>query len=361
MVTLGIETSCDETSAALVETVWGSGHDPNAAGAWRFEVLSNVVSSQVQLHAAHGGVVPELAARSHVERLPRVVDAALNRAGVGLAALDLVAVTRGPGLVGALLAGVGFAKGLALDRGLPLVGVSHLDGHIHSAFLESAEARLPMLTLVVSGGHTELVVLGQDGSHQVLGRTLDDAAGEAFDKVARMLGLGYPGGPEVERLAATADAREAAREFPLPQIKVDGLDFSFSGIKTSVRYALERRLGVPQGAGLDSEQSATLPPEIVTAACASFQARVVEHLVDRLRAAVAAARPATVAIAGGVARNQAVRAAAEAALRGSPPLVVPAAELCTDNAAMIAAAGSLLWRDGRGLSVEVDPGLRLAG
>jgi N6-L-threonylcarbamoyladenine synthase len=361
MVTLGIETSCDETSAALVETVWEPGDGPAASpGPWRFEVLSNVVSSQANLHAAYGGVVPELAARSHVERLPRVVDAALSEAGIGLDGLDLVAVTRGPGLVGALLAGVGFAKGLALDRGLPLVGVSHLDGHIHSAFLESAEAALPMLTLVVSGGHTELVVLAEDGSHRVLGRTLDDAAGEAFDKVARLLGLGYPGGPEVDRLAAQVDAREAAREFPLPEIRVDGLDFSFSGIKTSVRYALERRLGVAQGAGLDHEQSAGLEAELVVAACASFQARVVEHLVDRVRAAVAVARPATVAIAGGVACNWALRAAVEAALPGGPRVVVPAAELCTDNAAMIAAAGSLLWRGGKGRSLEVDPGLRLA-
>jgi N6-L-threonylcarbamoyladenine synthase len=362
MVTLGIETSCDETSAALVETVWGAEDGPPAtARPWRFEVLSNVVSSQVDLHAAYGGVVPELAARSHVERLPRVVDEALTRAARGLEAIDLVAVTRGPGLVGALLAGVGFAKGLALDRGLPLVGVSHLDGHIHSAFLTPGGAGLPMLTLVVSGGHTELVVLAEDGSHRVLGRALDDAAGEAFDKVARLLGLGYPGGPEVDRLAASVDARQAARDFPLPEIRVDGLDFSFSGIKTSVRYALERRLGVPQGAGLDSEQSAALSPRIVAAACASFQARVVEHLVDRLRAAVEVARPAAVAIAGGVAANQALRVAAEAALRGGPPLVVPPAELCTDNAAMIAAAGSLLWRGGRGRSLEVDPGLRLAG
>jgi N6-L-threonylcarbamoyladenine synthase len=347
MITLGIETSCDETSAALVED----------GG----RILSNVVSSQVELHAGFGGVVPELAARSHVERLPLVLDEALRRAGKGLSEVDLLAVTRGPGLIGALLVGVGFAQGLALDRGLPVVGVSHLDGHIHSAMLHSNAARPPLLTLVASGGHTELVLLREDGAHEVLGRTLDDAAGEAFDKVARLLGLGYPGGPHIDRLAASVDATSAAREFPLPAIKVDGLNFSFSGIKTSVRYALERRLGLKQGAGLDPGQSAGLDPEYVAAACASFQSRVIEHLVDRLKTAVELSAPATVAIAGGVASNRGLRHAAEATLAGGPPLVVPEPELCTDNAAMIAAAGWHLWRAGGGSSLQVDPGLRLAG
>jgi N6-L-threonylcarbamoyladenine synthase len=345
MITLGIETSCDETSAALVED--GT------------RILSNVVSSQVELHAGYGGVVPELAARSHLERLPLVLDAALRGAGKGLDDVDLVAVTRGPGLIGALLVGVGFAQGLALDRGLPLVGVSHLDGHIRSAMLSSDEARLPLLTLVVSGGHTELVLLGEDGAHRVLGRTLDDAAGEAFDKVARMLGLGYPGGPHIDRLAASVDAVRAGRDFPLPAIKVDGLDFSFSGIKTSVRYALERRLGLRQGAGLDAAQSLELDADLVTAACASFQARVIEHLIDRLKAAVDLTAPATVAIAGGVASNRGLRRAAGDTFAGGPPLVVPAPELCTDNAAMIAAAGWHLWHAGKGADLEVDPGLRL--
>jgi N6-L-threonylcarbamoyladenine synthase len=347
MITLGIETSCDETSAALVED--GT------------RILSNIVSSQVELHAGYGGVVPELAARSHLERLPLVLDEALKRADKSLADVDLVAVTRGPGLIGALLVGVGFAEGLALDRGLPVVGVSHLDGHIRSAMLHSGETRLPLLTLVVSGGHTELVLLRKDGIHEVLGRTLDDAAGEAFDKVARLLGLGYPGGPEIDRLAATVDPATAAREFPLPAIKVGDLNFSFSGIKTSVRYALERRLGLGQGVGLEPEQSEALDSAYVAAASASFQGRVIEHLVDRLVGAVELAAPATVAIAGGVAANRGLRSAAEAALAGGPPLVVPPPELCTDNAAMIAAAGWHLWRTGGGSSLVVDPGLRLAG
>jgi N6-L-threonylcarbamoyladenine synthase len=225
--------------------------------------------------------------------------------------------------------------------------------------LHSNAATLPLLTLVVSGGHTELVLLREDGAHEVLGRTLDDAAGEAFDKVARMLGLGYPGGPQIDRLAASVEAASAASEFPLPAIKVDGLDFSFSGIKTSVRYALERRLGLPQGSGLDTAQSAGLDPDYVAAASASFQSRVVEHLLDRLIAAVEVSSPATVAIAGGVASNRGLRRAADLALAGGPLLVVPAPELCTDNAAMIAAAGWHLWRAGKGTDLEDDPGLRL--
>jgi N6-L-threonylcarbamoyladenine synthase len=347
MIALGIETSCDETSAALVE----DGR----------RILSNVVSSQVQLHSRYGGVVPELAARSHLERLPLVLDEALDRGGKSTRDVDLVAVTRGPCLVGALLVGVGFAEGLALDAGLPLVGVSHLDGHIHSALLQSATLRLPLLTLVVSGGHTELVTLREDGSHDVLGRTLDDAAGEAFDKVARLLGLGYPGGPEIDRLASSVEAGWSRREFPLPAISVDGLDFSFSGIKTSVRYALERHLGVAQGSGLSVEQSAGLAPAYVVAACSSFQARVVEHLVDRLRTAVELTRPASVALAGGVASNKALRLAVANAVGSDLELVIPPPDLCTDNAAMIAAAGWHLWRAGKGTSLEVDPGLRLAG
>ena len=349
MLTLGIETSCDETSAAVVE-------DGRT-------IRSNIVASQVELHSAYGGVVPELAARSHLERLPAVVDAAVAASGATLADIDLVAVTRGPGLVGALLVGVGFARGLALDRGLPLVGVSHLDGHVHSAFLGGDEARTPMLILVVSGGHTELLLLDDDGGYRLLGRTLDDAAGEAFDKVARLLGLPYPGGPAIERLAATVERAEALRAFPLPAIRAGGLDFSFSGIKTSVRYALERRAGLQVGGSpLGSVAAPPVDAAVVAAAAAAFQARAVDHLVDRLAAAVAASRPASVAIAGGVAGNGALRRAAAQALAGAGvPLVIPEMALCTDNAAMIAAAGHHLHARGAGGSLEVDPGLRLAG
>ncbi|HEV3232858.1 MAG TPA: tRNA (adenosine(37)-N6)-threonylcarbamoyltransferase complex transferase subunit TsaD [Candidatus Dormibacteraeota bacterium] len=374
MLTLGIETSCDETSVALVED-----------GA---TILSNVVSSQVDLHRPYGGVVPEMAARHHLERLPAVMDEALGVAGRTLAEVDLLAVTRGPGLVGALLVGVGFARGLAAATGLPLVGVSHLDGHVHSAFLEAPEARRPALVLLVSGGHTELVLLGRDGGYAVLGRTLDDAAGEAFDKVARLLGLAYPGGPEIDRLAAGVDPAQALRRFPLPAIRVDGLDFSFSGIKSAVRYALDpprragrddrpgpgpsargREAGAGPSAGRPRQrpgQPAPAPPdrdpELVRAAAAAFQHRAVEHLVDRLERAARQHRPATLAIAGGVARNRALRETAARRLAGLAPLVVPAAALCTDNAAMIAAAGHHLYRSRppESLSVEVDPGLGLS-
>ena len=347
MLTLGIETSCDETSAAVVEDGGG--------------IRSNVVSSQIELHVEFGGVVPELAARSHVERLPRVVDEALAQAGVTLDDIDLVAVTRGPGLVGALLVGAGFARALAWQRGLPIVGVSHLDGHMHSAFLQSPGIALPMLVLAVSGGHTELVLLGQDGDYTLLGRTLDDAAGEAFDKVARLLGLPYPGGPEIERWAARHGSASPFTTMPLPAIRVDGLDFSFSGIKTAVRYRLERDLGLVQGAGVSAAAAAGLPPAMVAAASAAFQRRAVEHLVDKLGRAADRVRPATVAIVGGVAMNGALGAAAREGLaRGGihVPVVIPGAGLCTDNAAMIAAAGYALHRRGKGGNLEVDPSLR---
>jgi N6-L-threonylcarbamoyladenine synthase len=347
VLTLGIETSCDETSAAVVED--------------GVRVLSNIVSSQVALHRGFGGVVPELAARSHVERLPGVVDAALKAAGVGLDTIDLVAVTRGPGLVGALLTGIGFARAMAWERGLPIVGVSHLDGHLHSAFLERPDTRLPLLVLIVSGGHTELVLMEHSDEYRLLGHTLDDAAGEAFDKVARMLGLGYPGGPAIERVARERGSRSAYDAFPLPAIKVDGLDFSFSGIKTAVRYRLERQLGVPQGAGVAG--ASALPEETVAAAAVAFQARALQHLTEKLELAVREANPAAIAIVGGVAANRELAEQARRRLGRAgidTPIVIPSPGLCTDNAAMIAAAGQALWKRGAGQLLDVDPSLRWA-
>ena len=354
MLTLGIETSCDETSAAVVEDVG--------------VIRSNIVSSQVPLHAGYGGVVPELAARAHVERLPLVVDEALARAGCAVDDVGLVAVTRGPGLIGALLVGVGFAQAMALERRLSIVGVGHLDGHLHSAYLVAPDLELPMLVLIVSGGHTELVLVPEPGRSEQLGQTRDDAAGEAYDKVARMLGLGYPGGPEIDRLADGVDVASALEAFPLPRIEMAALDFSFSGIKTAVRYSLERRLGLSQGA-LDAEASARLGPDLVQAAATAFQHRVVEHLTDKALRAAREHHPRTVAVVGGVASNRALRGEMarvfeQAAQRGGATtatrLVVPPAELCTDNAAMIAAAGYQLWQRGRGADLTVDPSLRLA-
>jgi N6-L-threonylcarbamoyladenine synthase len=344
VLTLGIETSCDETSAAVV-----------ADGR---RIVSNVVSSQVALHARFGGVVPELAARSHVERLPGVVAAALSGAGAGLDDVGLVAVTRGPGLVGALLTGVGFARALAWERGLPIVGVSHLDGHLHSAFLESPHTRLPLLVLIVSGGHTELVLMNAVGRYRLLGHTLDDAAGEAFDKVARLLGLAYPGGPEIERVARESGSSGADGAFPLPAIKVGGLDFSFSGIKTAVRYGVERELRVAQGAGVDGAPG--LPAAKVAAAAAMFQGRAVQHLTEKLEMAVRETDPASIAIVGGVAMNGVLAAQARLRLQRAgieTPVVIPSPGLCTDNAAMIAAAGHALFKRGAGDSLEVDPSL----
>ncbi|MEA2646179.1 MAG: tRNA N6-adenosine threonylcarbamoyltransferase [Chloroflexota bacterium] len=320
-------------------------------------ILSNVVSSQVELHTSFGGVVPELAARAHLERIAPVVDAALRDGGRSLDDVDLVAVTRGPGLVGPLLVGVGFAQALAMERVLPVVGVSHLDGHINSAFLHDAAAEAPVLVLIVSGGHTELVLVDAEGAPRVLGRTLDDAAGEAFDKVARMLGLRYPGGPEIDRIAGRGGGRAA--DFPLPRVTVDGLDFSFSGLKTAVRYRLEKELGLPQG-GLERADAAAMPPQLVGAAAAAFQERAIDHLLEKLELAVGATTPQTVAVTGGVAQNRGLRARLAERFASATRLVIPPPELCTDNAAMIAAAGFRLWQRGEGASLEVEPGLRLS-
>jgi N6-L-threonylcarbamoyladenine synthase len=308
-VILAVETSCDDTCAALV----------THAG----EVLSNVIASQGLLHALYGGVVPEIASRRHLELIDAVIADALEKGGAGLADVDLVAVTNGPGLIGALLVGVSAAKALAAARRLPLVPVDHLRGHVLASTLGERPIAPPFLCLVASGGHTFVARVDEPSSYVVLGQTLDDAAGEAFDKGARLLGLGYPGGPEVDRLARTGDPEAFAFPRSLPG---EGLDFSFSGLKTALLYRI-RDLGEDAAADRRADLAA------------SYQRAIVDALVARAAAALEREGVRRLAIGGGVAANSELRAAVErlAAERGAE-LWVPPVALCTDNAAMIAAA-----------------------
>ena len=303
---LGIETSCDETAAACVR-----------GGA---EVLSSVVSSQVDLHARYGGVVPEIASRAHTELLIPVTARAMVEAGVSGQDIDAVAATTGPGLVGALLVGVSAAKALALTWGVPFVSVNHLEAHLYAALLEEPELRFPMVVLLVSGGHTLLVEMSGHGEYRLLGETLDDAAGEAFDKVARFLGLGYPGGPAIDAAALSGDPE--AIDFPRAMVG-EGLDFSFSGLKTAVVNHVREH---PEA-----------PTEDVAA---SFQAAVVDVLVEKSRRAARRVGARALALGGGVAANSLLReqflgACADDGIQG----FVPSRAMCTDNAAMIASAG----------------------
>jgi N6-L-threonylcarbamoyladenine synthase len=330
MIILGIETSCDETAAALVEETG----DP--ARPWR--TMSTVVASQVDIHRQWGGVVPELSARQHVRDICGVVERAL--ADAGSPRFDAIAVTQGPGLVGSLLVGVAFAKSLSWARSVPLVPVHHLAGHIESLTLENGEMPLPAVVLVVSGGHTSLYRIGTPGRYELLGRTRDDAAGEAYDKVAKLLGLGYPGGPVIDRLARQGNDRAV----PFPRTRLTHADrnaphlpgrsdFSFSGLKTSVLRHVTRR---PPATAAD-----------VADICASFQRVVVETLLDQLFDAARAAGARSVGIAGGVSANSRLRE--DALERGQArdlPVFVPSPALSTDNAAMIAAAGLRRFRQG---------------
>ena len=335
MIVLGIETSCDETAAAVVEET-GDARRP-----WR--VRSSVVASQVAVHREWGGVVPELSARQHVRDICGAVERALADAGVN--AYDAIAVTQGPGLVGSLLVGLSFAKALAWARSVPLIPVHHLSGHIESLVLEGGELPLPAVVLVVSGGHTSLYRIETPGAYELLGRTRDDAAGEAFDKVAKLLGLGYPGGPAIDLLAPHG----GDRAIPFPKTRLTHADrnapllpgrrdFSFSGLKTSVlRHVTARRaeLGLAVGA--------PLPRQHVADIAASFQRVVVETLLDRLFEAARAYGACSVGIAGGVSANSRLRE--DAAARGVP-VFIPSLALSTDNAAMIAAAGLRRYRAG---------------
>ena len=340
---LGIETSCDETSAAVVEETG------DLARPWA--IRSNVVASQVTLHREWGGVVPELASRQHIRDICGVVGRALPEADVTWHDLGAIAVTQGPGLVGSLLVGVSFAKAAATAAGLPLVPVHHLAGHIESLVLQNGELPLPSVVLVVSGGHTSLYLVQRPGAYRPLSRTRDDAAGEAYDKVAKLLGLGYPGGPVVDRLAKTGDDRAVAlpttrlthADRNAPDLKGD-LDFSFSGLKTAVlRYV--------KGSGVFFEEESyerdSRPRQEVADICASFQRVVVAALIDRVFDAARRYSAKSIGVAGGVSANSRLRA--ELQMHGERreiPTFLPSLQLSTDNATMIAAAGLRKFRAG---------------
>jgi tRNA N6-adenosine threonylcarbamoyltransferase len=350
MLILGIETSCDETSAAVV------GETGDAAKPW--VIRSNVVASQVPIHREWGGVVPELASRQHIRDICGVVERALADANVTWEELGALAVTQGPGLVGSLLVGVSFAKAAAAAAGLPLVGVHHLAGHIESLVLQNGELPLPAIVLVVSGGHTSLYLVQEPGRYELLSRTRDDAAGEAYDKVAKLLGLGYPGGPIIDRLAASGNDRAISlpttrmthADRNAPALKGD-LDFSFSGLKTAVlRYT--------QTSDFERQTSDSRIADIA----ASFQRVVVNVLIDRTFDAARRYQARSVGIAGGVSANSRLRA--DLRTRGEQraiPTFLPSLALSTDNAAMIAAAGLRKFRSGETTSLEMnaDPALAL--
>jgi N6-L-threonylcarbamoyladenine synthase len=337
---LGIETSCDETAAAVVE-------DGQV-------IHTNIIASQVDLHAQYGGVFPEVASRAHVEAITPVVDAALREIDI-----DAIAVTHGPGLPGSLLVGVNYAKGLALGTGLPLIGVNHLEGHLYSLWTVEPERPIcfPVVALIVSGGHTELILMKGHGEYVHLGGTLDDAAGEAFDKVGRLLGLPYPGGPSIQKIAAEGSA--TAYDFPraLPDRPYD---FSFSGLKTSVMRAVRPPQKGRRKRGEESLTDGKLREGIIIAdVAASFQAAAVDVLVNKTLAAAKNFEATEILLAGGVSANQALRDAFAA--QTDLPVRVPPLDLCTDNAAMIAAAAYFHFMRGdfADFSLDVIPGLPL--
>lgn len=328
---LAIESSCDETAAAVVR--WGT------------DVLSNVVSSQIESHKRFGGVVPEVASRHHVERITYVIDDALTEAGVTIDEIDAIAVTEGPGLVGALLVGVSAAKALAFAHSKPLIGVHHIAGHIYANRLVQ-ELQFPLVCLIASGGHTELIYMPEDGVYEVIGETRDDAAGEAYDKVARTLKLPYPGGPRIDQLAQTG---QDTFHFPRIWLEKESYDFSFSGLKSSVINAVHNA----------EQRGEVIIPEDLAA---SFQASVVEVLVTKAIRAVKEKGGTQLLVAGGVAANQGLRKGlTEACQREGIELVIPPMHLCGDNAAMIGAAAIHPYRAGRQstLAMNAEPGLDL--
>jgi len=335
MLILGIETSCDETSAAVLDDE---------------KVLSNVIFSQIKTHRVYGGVVPEIAAREHLARLPLVIDGALDKAGIKMRDLGGVAVTYGPGLAGALIVGLSYAKSISFSLGIPLIGVNHLEAHLLSPFIEFKDMSFPYLGLVISGGHTNLYMANGFGDYKLLGSTRDDAAGEAFDKAAKMLGLPYPGGPSISKAALKGDASKII--FPQAQMKDKSHDFSFSGIKTAVLYYIERNKSKLDSGGIT-----------VNDVAAAFQKAVVRSISNKLRRIYSEYNIGAVAISGGVAANNYLQEEVkkftdERKIR----FYTPSMRLCTDNAAMIGYTGYQYLKRGAfsGIDIEADPELMVA-
>ena len=331
MITLGIETSCDETSVAVIK----DGR----------KILSNVVYSSLKEHAPFGGVIPEIASRSHLETLPICLDRALKAAKIKIEQVDLIAVTQGPGLMGSLLVGLSAAKSLALALNKPLVGVDHVIAHAYAGFLVDPKLKFPIIGLTVSGGHTLILLIKSPSQIQVLGRTIDDAAGEAFDKVAKMLELGYPGGPEVDRMAAGRDSAKIF--FKRPILSKDSYDFSFSGIKTAVHYKVA-----------ELRRKKKLSPDLKGLICSGFQESVCDVLVEKTLRAAKSHQIQCVVVGGGVSANRRLRqkfSAAGGSAYGAKGIrvIFPSLKLCQDNAAMIAALGTALYKEGRRDTLEL--------
>jgi len=339
MLVLGIETSCDETAAAIIR----DGR----------EIVSSVIASQIKTHERFGGVVPELASREHLDKIVPIVDEAFERANVQPDEIDGIAVTVGPGLVGSLLVGVSYAKAMAFALNKPLVGVNHIEGHVYSVAFDNPPVEYPAFALIVSGGHSNLFLVPSPGKYKVLARTRDDAAGEAFDKIAKLLGLGYPGGPIIERLAREGNPK--AVKFSLPRMGDGSADFSFSGLKTAVTKHVRET-------GLQPVSNGEEPSQGIKDLAASFQSVVVRSLVGTTERLAEEHGPRTLIVAGGVACNGALREASrEAAARLEIPAYFPSPHLSTDNAAMIAAAGTVKLQAGEraGFDLNADVTLRL--
>ena len=333
LLVLAIESSCDETAAAVIRN--------------KREVLSNVISSQIDLHKLYGGVVPEIASRKHIEKINQVIEEALEQAEVTLDDLDCIGVTYGPGLVGALLVGVAEAKAISFATKKPLVGVHHIEGHVSANYIENLDLEPPFMCLIVSGGHTHIVMVNDYGEYQIIGRTRDDAAGEAFDKVARAIGLGYPGGPKIDKLAK--EGNKNAITFPRAHIDGADFDFSFSGVKSAVL----NHINGCKMKGIEFNRADI---------AASFQNAVIDVLVQRTVSAAKEYSMKKVAIAGGVASNSSLRSAMEEACKkNGMKLYYPSPILCTDNAAMIGVAASYEYEKGtrHGLNLNAVPNLKI--